>query len=435
MKKILWILCMITIRSEAQNPQILEFSRGGNEPSLAVNPDNNAQVVLAYNNFNVFKSSDTGKTFKRIKVTSKYGFYGDPVLYWGFGKNAYLAHLAKNKYYDWPLSFDRIVFQKIKFRKNKVKKSTGVGFNPINLMVFTTIKPDIPDHKMQDKPWFTINRNLTDPHYGRIHMAWTEFDNYGSKKPGDSSRIRYAWSDNKGKTFSKPLTISQRCGDAKDGDSTLEGATICVDKTGNTYSLWSGLDMLWFTQSKDGGMTWEKPYSIGAHENGWHLEMGGMMRANGMPFMISLDKHLLAVWAAKQGGKSRVFYRYYNIESKTWGEIRKVIIPETENTFMPQVCARGNKAYIAFYSSTETAKENTFELKIYTAMLDEHNANVNVTGNLLNGSTFISEGKPFLGDYIAICPLNQSGTDEVFLAHTTLVGNKDTYIVLSRIKF
>jgi hypothetical protein len=441
MKKIMLFMLLCATRSEAQNIRVLEFSKGGNEPAITIDPEDNSRVIVAFNNFNVFKSSDTGKTFNRVSVKSKYGFYGDPVLYWGFGNDAYLAHLAKNRKYEWPLSFDRIVFQKIKFRKKKVRKSTGIGFS---LTIFPKTAPysrpnehysSLPQHKMQDKPWFTVNRNSGDPHFGRIHMAWTEFDSYGSKFPQDSSRIRYAWSDNRGKTFSSPITLSHVPGDAKDRDSTLEGATLCVDRAGNTYCLWSGLDQLWFTSSRNGGLNWNTPSVIGQHESGWHMEMGGIMRANGMPFIVALNKHLLIVWAAKQSGGSRIFYRFYNIEAGTWSMIGKMSVPGNENAFMPQICVKDGKAFIAFYSSFQTEKKNHFEIKVYTAMLDESNINFSVAARLLEGSPFISEGNPFLGDYIGICPLNQSSSDEAMVVYTTLIGNKDTYISLARVKF
>ena len=422
--------------SGAQNIRTLEFSKGGNEPSIAVNPTNNAQVMLAYNNSNVFRSSDTGKTFKQVKVSSRYGFYGDPVVYWGYGKHFYLAHLAKNRNYAWPLSFDRIVFQKIRFNKHKVTKSTGIGWNTSNkLPPPFAPTPERPPHKMQDKPWFTVNRLPADPFSGRIHLAWTEFDNYGSKHPADSSRIRYAWSDNKGRTFSRPVTISRQSGDARDGDSTLEGATVCVDKLGNTYCLWSGLNQLWFTKSTDGGAHWTTPVVIGGHENGWQLDMEGIMRANGMPFLAALDDKLLTIWAANNTRTSEVFYKLYDVSSGIWSEARRIIIPAGENAFMPQVCTHGNKAYIAFYTSTRKGKTPEYELKIYTALIDGNQLSSKVEAKLLEGSAFMSVGKPFLGDYIGITALNQTGKDEALVAYTTLRDNRDTYISLARVKF
>ena len=113
--------------------QLNQQFKGGNEPSLVINPNNNAEVVLAFNTNNVFKSSDTGKTFERIKVSSKFGFYGDPVLVNGINNNVYLVHLAKNDKLKWPESFDRIVFQSFDYNSKVVKKSVGINKSPINI--------------------------------------------------------------------------------------------------------------------------------------------------------------------------------------------------------------------------------------------------------------------------------------------------------------
>ena len=138
------LLVLMTNLSFSQYVKLLNFS-GGNEPSVAVNPNNNAEMILAFNTNTVLKSQDTGKTFSKIKVSSDYGFYGDPVLYWSKNNSIFLAHLAKNKKLKWPESFDRIVFQTGNFKQKKWSKSTGIGYSL---------------GKMQDKPWFSVDENL-----------------------------------------------------------------------------------------------------------------------------------------------------------------------------------------------------------------------------------------------------------------------------------
>jgi len=60
---------------------------------------------------------------------------------------------------------------------------------------------------------------------------------------------------------------------------------------------------------------------------------------------------------------------------------------------------------------------------------------------LLNNQVFcsilstIASWVPFLGDYIAISPLNLSKEEEALIAYTTLVNNRHTYVVVKRIKF
>jgi hypothetical protein len=394
--------------------------KGGNEPSLVINPNNNAQVVLAFNNHHVFRSEDSGKTFKRIEVNSKYGFYGDPVLVNDPSGKVYLAHLAKNKKLKWPESFDRIVVQTFGFKSNKVKSSVGIGYQA---------------GKMQDKPWMYIQKPADTKSGQMLHLIWTCFDKYNSRAPGDSTRIMHAYSDNYGKKFSKPQVISQVSGTAIDGDSAMEGATICMDrKIGHVYALWSGMNQLWFARSIN-GKTWYTPQAIGTHENGWDIRAPGFWRANGMPFLVSLNDNLMAIWAAEVNGVSKVYYMFYDVMERKWGYVKNIEMEIGMSSIMPFVQTHQNKAYVVFYG-IGTPNEQTLEtdIAVYYAKIDEYNETEIVKGIKIEETSFKSINS-FLGDYIALGLFNQSKIEEGLLAYTTLVENKQTYIVTKRIKF
>ena len=76
--------------------------------------------------------------------------------------------------------------------------------------------------KNQDKEWLAVD--LSQSQYkGKIYMTWTEFDDYGSSNPNDSSRIRFSKSTDQGETWSDAITISDRSGNCIDDDNTTEG--------------------------------------------------------------------------------------------------------------------------------------------------------------------------------------------------------------------
>ena len=54
MKNIFSLILFSALSLNAQKVKINPDFKSGNEPSLAINPKNNAQVVLAFNNNHVF---------------------------------------------------------------------------------------------------------------------------------------------------------------------------------------------------------------------------------------------------------------------------------------------------------------------------------------------------------------------------------------------
>ncbi|MDP2175348.1 MAG: hypothetical protein Q8K70_05485 [Bacteroidota bacterium] len=419
MKMVLFLLSFIASQLFAQIVLNNQF-KGGNEPSMVINPKNNAQIVLAFNNHHVFRSKDSGKTFRRVEVSSKYGFYGDPVLVNDEFGRVYLVHLAKNKTLKWPESFDRIVFQSFGFKTKKVKASVGVGYQV---------------GKMQDKPWLFVQKPANTKSNQMIHLTWTCFDKYNSRAKGDSTRIMHAYSADNGKSFSTPQIISKTSGIAVDGDSAMEGATVCMDrKIGHVYALWSGMNQLWFAKSIN-GTKWDTPQSIGNHENGWEISAPGFWRANGMPFLVSLNDNLMAIWAAEVNGVSKVYYMFYDVINEKWSDIKNIQMDEGISSVMPFVQTHKNKAYVVFYGigkQDEASKES--EIIIYKAKIDELDKTGIAIGNKIAETSFKSKNS-FLGDYIALSLFNQSNIEEGLLAYTTLVDNKYTYIVTRRIKF
>ncbi|MBD3160930.1 MAG: hypothetical protein GF346_02085, partial [Candidatus Eisenbacteria bacterium] len=91
------------------------------------------------------------------------------------------------------------------------------------------------------------------PHHGSLYVGWTRFTDYGSGAPEDSTWIYIARSRDRAVTFSEPLRISDRGGDAVDSDDTVEGAVPAVGPDSRVYVAWSGPRGIEFDRSEDGG--------------------------------------------------------------------------------------------------------------------------------------------------------------------------------------
>ena len=95
---------------------------------------------------------------------------------------------------------------------------------------FARNRPTTAPHGATEPSWdSTAQRHRTewavvDPATNNIYVTWTQFDNYGSPDPADSSLIMFSRSTDGGQTWSQAARISKEGGDCIDSDNTVEGA-------------------------------------------------------------------------------------------------------------------------------------------------------------------------------------------------------------------
>ncbi|MBA3663834.1 MAG: exo-alpha-sialidase, partial [Bacteroidetes bacterium] len=270
MKYLLLIASLFILNNaHAQFPNVLISTLNQpEEVSIAINPKNTSQIVAGSNLKNAYRSSDGGATwsYQQLSCTA-YGVYGDPVMIWDTAGACYYIHLSNPNSSVTPGGswVDRIVVQKSTDFGQNYSTCVGVGKNGT---------------KVQDKAWPVIN-----PYTNDMHMTWTQFDNYGSSAPQDSSVILYTKSTDGGITFSTPKRISKFAGDCIDSDNTVEGAVPAVGPAGEIYVAWASLNGLMFQKSTDGGTTWlASEQFINAFPGGWDYTINGLSRCNGLPF-------------------------------------------------------------------------------------------------------------------------------------------------------
>jgi len=135
----------------------------------------------------------------------------------------------------------------------------------------------------EDKPWLGVDDAEESPHRGNVYVAWTRFDVYGSDKPDDKTHIWLARSRDGARTFTPPVQVSDRPGDARDSDGTVEGVVPSVGVRGEVFLAWAGPAGIVFDRSLDGGYTFGTDVAITAMPGGWDLPQPGITRHNGMP--------------------------------------------------------------------------------------------------------------------------------------------------------
>jgi hypothetical protein len=256
-------LLLLGYRSFGQN--ILISNEGfPNEPSIMMDPQN-PNVILAGANINrYYVSLDTGRTWTTNILQSPYGVWGDPAIAVDNQGHFYFFHLSNPQDGHW---IDRIVCQKTTDQGKTWNEGSYTGLNGT---------------KAQDKQWFAFG-----PDGQTIYLTWTQFDNYGSSSPGDSSSIMFSKSVDAGETWSPALRINQVNGDCIDSDNTVEGAVPTIGPNGEIYVAWAGPEGIVFDRSLDQGETWlAEDIKVDPMPTGWDYRISGINRSNGLPITI-----------------------------------------------------------------------------------------------------------------------------------------------------
>ena len=154
---------------------------------------------------NFYQSTDGGITWTQEKISSPYGFWGDPCIITDGNGRVYYFHLSDPEGTNWSSDqiLDRMVCQ--------TKDGPGGSFTDGS---FTAV-----NGKKHDKEWAAIH-----PTKGTIALSWTQFDAYGTSDENCKSTILFSESNDGGQSWSEPVVITEQQGDCIDDDGTSEGA-------------------------------------------------------------------------------------------------------------------------------------------------------------------------------------------------------------------
>ncbi len=355
MKHLLFLSLLFVTGLQAQMVSIAESSLirsiGYCEPSISISPTNPDNIVAGAVLDGVFYSEDGGLTWQVDTLVSSYGVWGDPVLISDTAGHHYYLHLSDPTGRNWSSEeiLDRIVIQKSVDGGKTWSNGTYTGmFHP----------------KDQDKHWAVV-----DPRTNAIYVTWTQFDDYGSESPKDSSNILFAASLDGGQTWSDPLVINDIPGNCLDGDSTTEGAVPAVGPDGTIYVTWANQSKLFFDKSHDGGKTWMAEDKIIAQQSGgWDIDIPGVQRANGMPVTIcDTAGNLFVNWVDDREGNYDVWLIKSTDGGESWTEPAKINKDTGDaDQFFSWICVdpTSNYLYAVYYDRREL---DEYETHVYLA--------------------------------------------------------------------
>ncbi|OFY84553.1 MAG: hypothetical protein A3F72_14215 [Bacteroidetes bacterium RIFCSPLOWO2_12_FULL_35_15] len=368
------------------------------EVSICINPKNTNQIVAGANIDNVFFSNDAGLTWNiNILSDTTNGVWGDPIVFCDTTGAFFFSHLADPSHDGWgsPNFLDRIVIQ----------KSTDGG---ANWNAGTYPLPNNP--KIQDKEGVAVN-HLTN----EIYITWTQFDNYGTTVPTDSTVILFSKSADGGLTWSMPKRISAQAGDCVDSDNTVEGAVPTVGPNGEIYVAWAGPNGIVFNKSLDDGNTWlPQETLVTSMPGGWDYNITGLDRCNGLP-ATSCDISggpnngtIYINWTDQRNGTgdTDVWLIKSTDEGLTWSIPMRVNNDAPgKQQFLTWMCIdqTTGSVYFIFYDRRNYSS-SSLQTDVYLARtIDGGNS---FTNYKINQTAFVPSSSVFFGDYIGISVTN-----------------------------
>jgi len=395
---IIFLLLFSSFDSFAQYLNIRVDDSNSNQPeevSIAINPTNPNYISAAANINHFFRSSDAGLTWQTSFLSSSFGVWGDPSVTYDELGNLYFAHLSNPPFPGYWI--DRIVVQRSIDNGLNWNDGAGIGF----------LSP-----KNQDKEWLGVD--MHSPLFkGNIYMTWTEFDNYGSSNPNDSSRIRFSRSTDRGLSWSNAVTVSDQSGDCIDEDNTVEGAVPCIGPNGEVYVSWAGPLGLMFDKSNDAGNTWGIDVFVSSIPGGWDFAVPGIYRANGLPITAcdtsqsQFRGNIYINWSDQRNGTGNtdVFLAKSTDAGDTWSEVKRV---NDDNTTRHQfftwmtIDQTSGFIYFVFYDRRNTSNNLT---DVYIARSTD--GGETFTNLKVSESSFNPNSNVFFGDYTNIAAFNK----------------------------
>jgi len=362
-----------------------------NEPSIMINPKNTEQIMAASNLNYYYTSNDGGYSWESHQLSSaSNGVWGDPCIISDTAGAFYFMHLSNPADGEW---IDRIVCQKTYDFGESWPVDTYTGLN---------------GDKAQDKEWAVVDRSNNN-----IYMTWTQFDDYGSNAPSDSSNIMFSKSFDGGESWSEAIRINKIAGNCIDSDSTVEGAVPAVGPDGQVYVAWSGPDGIVFDKSYDQGESWlEDDIPVDPHPTGWDYDIPGIYRANGLPVTACDTSQspyrgtIYINWSDQRNGENDtdIWLAKSADEGATWSEPIRVNNDDAGNqqffTWMT-IDQTNGKLYFVFYDRRSL---DGLATNVYLAMSED--GGETFFNYKINDEPFIAYSGYFFGDYTNITAHN-----------------------------
>ncbi len=286
----------------------------GNEPSIAVNPRNPAQIVGVYQGpAHAVYSTDSGRTFTTAAGTapSDWRSAGDVSVAFDDKGNAYLSYLVfdrlgTNSYWRHGAGRNGIYVRR--------SRDGGATWDTAAVPVRVWYRGDEPGMQYEDMPRIFADVSPTSPYVGSIYVGWIEWRI-------DKSIMLFSRSTDQGRTWSAPIRISTQAGLPRDDNGDVVGFHGVVAADGTIDAIWNWGSTIVLATSHDGGRTFSPSrvvQQVAPPYFGGTGAVPGLGRVFGFPQVGTYGANLYLAWSDYRNGDIDAFVAASRDRGRTW---------------------------------------------------------------------------------------------------------------------
>ncbi len=372
-----------------------------NEPSIAVNAINPAQVVAAYQSHaSIVYSQDGGNSWKPAPGTAAtdYKISGDVAVAYDKHGAAILCFIAFDK-----LGTENYWARGATRNGIFIRRSPDGGATWDAQEHAVIAQPTQPGIPFEDKPGLVAD-NTNSKFAGNLYVGWTEFHL-------DDSVILFSRSTDGGVTWAAPIDISTHHGLPRDDNGAVEGFSGAVAPDGKVYGVWADGDSLAFASSRDGGKSFGKSRSI-IQTAPLYFDVQGLDRANGFPQLAIDPNHgkkgrLYVTWSDYRDGDIGVYCATSDNGGKSWSKAVRVnsnpAHDGTDQFFQWLAVDPATGAVNVIFYDRRMDPDNR---KTTVSLARSTDGGATFTNYAWTRDAFVPRRDEFLGDYIGAAALN-----------------------------
>jgi len=364
---------------------------GVSEPVVAINPDNDAKMVVAANDFRIFGNSarlffsnDAGNSWIPALVPlsglSNFTEATDPAVAYDAQGNVYYAMIHYQTFGNGDGLFVNMSADNGATWKNKAVE----------------VKRNSDATVFEDRPAITVD-NSSGTFKNNVYVTWTSLEN-------ENGRILFSRSVNGGASFENYIELAT---------GKVHTTDVKVDQNGAVYvAFLLNNNTIVVRKSVDGGLSFGAPVTAAtfehsgiAYNNTFLLKQNGTtgVKVRSFPTLALLNNHVYICYSAKNAGDlSDIFMVKSPDGGATFSAPVKINNDNTgSDQFMPRADVRDGKLYITWLDSRDDA--NNVTIAAYLGVSEDAGAsftNRRLATQDFNPSSILL--KNYIGDYIGL---------------------------------
>ncbi|NLH61593.1 MAG: T9SS type A sorting domain-containing protein [Ignavibacteriales bacterium] len=364
---------------------------GVSEPVVAINPDNDAKMVVAANDFRIFGNSarlffsnDAGNSWIPALVPlsglSNFTEATDPAVAYDAQGNVYYAMIHYQTFGNGDGLFVNMSADNGATWKNKAVE----------------VKRNSDATVFEDRPAITVD-NSSGTFKNNVYVTWTSLEN-------ENGRILFSRSVNGGASFENYIELAT---------GKVHTTDVKVDQNGAVYvAFLLNNNTIVVRKSVDGGLSFGAPVTAAtfehsgiAYNNTFLLKQNGTtgVKVRSFPTLALLNNHVYICYSAKNAGDlSDIFMVKSPDGGATFSAPVKINNDNTgSDQFMPRADVRDGKLYITWLDSRDDA--NNVTIAAYLGVSEDAGAsftNRRLASQDFNPSSILL--KNYIGDYIGL---------------------------------